>query len=252
MKTQRILLLIILVIFVAANNLIGQKERPPSRVTLSLNTNEKGTMIPLKIWFNIGEAFKDGALIFELRDTTDTIIEKTTLWEGKADTSFHEQFARSIKLPIGSKLRILALLSYTTLDGRKYPDGANLFIHRTSRWITTDVSSFYDLELIELIREAKEKGLNVYGLSIDQIKKLDPDLAKKFDKHYGSGTDAPGSTPHQKYAPIFSPTVVKPKTPVIDSIKNVEPLKSDTTKRNQPQSEVHDEKLYPVVKEIKP
>jgi hypothetical protein len=171
-------------ILIALNFLIGEKlyasMTPPSRLHLTIDTTSKGSAT-LTIKFNIYIGFKAGILTYQLSNEEGTIVEKAALWEGKSDTAFNKELTRSINLPVGSKLKASVHLKYTTLvDGTNYENLNNLFIHKTSRWTTHDVSSFSNLDVVEMVREGKEKGIDVPNLSIKEIEARDPELARRL------------------------------------------------------------------------
>jgi hypothetical protein len=254
MKTQHILLYLLLAILIATSISIGQKMSVPSEVRLLLDTTQRGTSIKLTIEYSIFIPIKEGWLTMELLDTNEVGTNKTILWQGKSDTSFNRKFTQSINIPEGKKLGIRVDLDYVDLNGLKYGDGKNIFIHRTRRWITYDVSSFGNLEDVEIIREVEEQyGIKIQGLNLEQSEALPPEIDRAIERKHRERHPIKiidNNTPTR-----FSQPVVKPKEePQVDTTTS----QKDTAKIRQERTVLPGQldttvtKFYPNAKETRP
>lgn len=242
MKKIDIMLSLLLATFFLLTISMGEELRPPSEVSLTLDTTQRGAIMSLTIRFDIRVAFTEGKLIYELRDTTNAKIERTIIWEGSYDTCFNKQIVKKINIPVGSKIQIKIDLTYRPRKDGELTDAngichdyAKLVIHRTKRWITYDDSSFKNLEDVEIMREVEEQhGVKIRGLKPDQMQKLYPEIMKEIYKksyEYRGGNKDPRA--------IYQNMPQKS-------------IRVDTGKKQIPRNENQGETVNPVVKEQKP
>ena len=227
-------LYLLLAILIAANISMGQELKPLSDVNISLDTTQRGPTIPVSIQIDIRVPFIEASLMYELSDTSGTIIKQEILWEGKSSADrFEKQFNRSLNVPVNSKVKIYVGLryrptKYDLTDTLGFSHGyAELFIHRTSRWITYGNVGFYYLENIETTREIEEKyGVRIRELDAKEFMKLPLEIRKEIERkeEERSHRNDPGINPPPPH-PIFSAPVIKPKVNTIETI----PTQSDTT-----------------------
>lgn len=204
-----------------SNLLIGQethtKPEVPAKLHLILDTTQKGPTTTLTVQCSILVKFSAGFLTLELpSDTTITPGKLLTLWRGKSDSAFGSTFSYQVKLPEEKKSKITAHLEFTTTRGKLYRVSRSLFTHNTSSGLIYTDISFDQLDRIELKKELQAKGLD--GMSIEQIRSRDPDLARKVERiNPQRAIEDSEAVKTEKYK--VSPPVIKPKKSKDDATK---------------------------------
>jgi hypothetical protein len=137
------------------------------------------------------DRFPKGKILLEGPNDSGIVSEVRTIWEGSSDSSnFIKEFVYPFQLKQNKKADVKATFEVVTPPIGKYkPEGEtyhtenSLYMHHTPEDIITSSASYHQLYVEELVKEKERKGFK--GLSLEELRKKDPELAKKLERSAG-------------------------------------------------------------------
>jgi hypothetical protein len=163
----------------------------PIQLSLSLKKDNPGAEVKLIIQCAARDKFPKGKILLEGPNDSGVVSEVKTIWEGSSESSqFSKEFVYPFQLKQDKKADVKATFEVKTPPIGKYkPEGETyrtenlLYMHSTPHGVITSSASYHQLYVEELMQEKERKGLK--GLSLEELRKKDPELAKKFDRSVG-------------------------------------------------------------------
>lgn len=139
-----------------------------------------GKPIRIRIVTSCKIPFKDGIIELYIPEIPGKPAEKVVLWEGDADASLEKQFSYSLAAIPEGKYRLIASFKFTPrrIGARQVGVARSLYLDSRSAEILSSNVSFGHIKRLELKQEMEKRGL--LGLSMEEIKKKDPEIAERI------------------------------------------------------------------------
>lgn len=163
----------------------------PIQLSLSVKKDNTGSEVKLIIQCTTRDKFPKGKILLEGPNDSGVVSEVKAIWEGSSESSqFSKEFVYPFQLKQGKKADVKATFEVKTPPIGKYkPEGEtyrtenSLYMHNTQHGVIISNASYHQLYVEELVQEKERKGFK--GLSLDELRKKDPELANKFERSVG-------------------------------------------------------------------